>query len=1318
MIDFFRCPVGSYCQFMSAHSSKCVPSKTCSPATNWDYCSQEGGTCTCAGAVRYWYNDLTKAEIVSGADFGGEVICDHDGDGAFETDPRAGRNKKCECCSGPDCPAQPNAFSINDTSLCAGLGDPHYQTFDLKRYKLNDHCQHRLVAIGAPEDCAIHPAGTTTTTTTITTTTTTATTTTVAGVNSSWSNAHAGGWCPDHFEIQVRHAPRAGSSLITGVSTCVPNLGRIEFYQGVDTSRAYRFNGTYIPSLPATLDGHDGAVSLTVLPHQAGGAKFEVHNGTTLVAAVIWNGYYSLQVYMNNVYSQSNTVCGLCGDFDGDGNETETDVVEQYNYWAVGNSTGIRSIFTDPHEHACVPGGGPSGDSEHGGCEDAEGKEAAERWCAVFVDKSGPLGACHDYVDPQEYYDYCVSDVCSGGTGVGCMTLYFYADMCQAAGIPTSLSTIAGINQYSLCSGGKDQWGDGDSGGGGNTGGTNGTSSGGGGNNGGGDGTPGGGGGTPGGGGGDDEWADDDWGDIDTGCDPGCYDACMYCDHGVGKYRNTSLKRIHLEYVGAASPVRVQFHGTTTQMSLTPPDFEEHNIGTGARVSLLVYSNEFWDRILKIWVIPVEIGSATLDAADVEQATTTHIQTDCQAPIRVGEVFGVWKIVKHENTDSCKSDSWSTTSSTTSISTATSTSTVTITSTTTLTTYTTTTTATTSTVTVTTTTTATTSTTTRTTTTTTTTTTTVTATTSTTTVTTTTTTVTTTTTTATTTTKTSTTTTTATTTTITSTTTATNTTTTTIDDLGGVDNGGDPGGSATTTDPLSGIVTGGDKPGDRDDDEFSGILFGGDAGDPRTAVKVDLIIDDQDYATLFPDEANDVDKLVAIFQESVRLVSKPSSIATYNITLRQGSVLLTVYVQAKDVYRFGSYFAKCAFCFAYNTQTLCPRLPTAVCNAGADNSIVTKGAEAASDGEDGGDTLMIIIALLLVVVLVAMVLVIAVMKKKASQNDVDSRDEPEAMNPAFLAQDQNGGRGAHDLEELYAEPTDPAKQSGPADVSTYAVPGPGQERDPGGDQGVYAEPGAGGTAQDASYLTPSGHTDAMYTTATEDSGGIGEDIYTEATEAGGKPTQYAANGMATYAQADNTLAPAMQQAVYATADDSTGGAMGVQQPLYDDANAAQAGAGSATSDYAIAANNNPVANYAIADQVGGGAGPMYATASQAAAAETENEYSIAVQQLNAGTPSLQLSPDGASIRLKSARRTNPLYAQAQMLPRSSEPEIMMQQTYDVADGSQVAPLPEPVGVRTLSYHDATQGAAGAGLEADSAQDAATQDAYLDIEKTL
>lgn len=128
-----------------------------------------------------------------------------------------------------------------------------------------------------------------------------------------------------------------------------------------------------------------------------------------------------LTVRMPRTYSGN--LCGLCGDFNGNPEDDvmpddESDMSQAVRHWKTSS------------EHECVDV--PMNNS---GCNSHnrtlyEGKD----FCARLLDTEGAFQSCHEMVDPQDFYDNCVHDLCFSNQTTLCQILSSYVAVCQEMG--------------------------------------------------------------------------------------------------------------------------------------------------------------------------------------------------------------------------------------------------------------------------------------------------------------------------------------------------------------------------------------------------------------------------------------------------------------------------------------------------------------------------------------------------------------------------------------------------------------------------------------------------------------------------------------------------------------------------------------------------------------------------------------------------------------------------------------------------------------------------------------------------------------------
>ncbi|KAJ8032422.1 IgGFc-binding protein [Holothuria leucospilota] len=154
-----------------------------------------------------------------------------------------------------------------------------------------------------------------------------------------------------------------------------------------------------------------------------GGYDFEILTDFGLKIDIIFGPptiqyYSSVWVFLPSVYEGK--VCGLLGDADGDVN----DEPPKLNADIFGDSykTGLSQ---------CNP-------ADRGECQNGTGiQKSAQNMCYGIMNPLETLGMnCHQFEDPENYYDSCVFDVCVNmlSTEFMCASYKEYADVCRRKG--------------------------------------------------------------------------------------------------------------------------------------------------------------------------------------------------------------------------------------------------------------------------------------------------------------------------------------------------------------------------------------------------------------------------------------------------------------------------------------------------------------------------------------------------------------------------------------------------------------------------------------------------------------------------------------------------------------------------------------------------------------------------------------------------------------------------------------------------------------------------------------------------------------------
>uniref|UniRef100_UPI00398F5435 IgGFc-binding protein-like n=1 Tax=Pristiophorus japonicus TaxID=55135 RepID=UPI00398F5435 len=171
------------------------------------------------------------------------------------------------------------------------------------------------------------------------------------------------------------------------------------------------------------------------LPHRLEEDKLVVYRsggGATLVTdfglRVTYDWRTRITVSLPSTYGGS--VCGLCGNFDGNGGNdltkkggaTATRPAELGQSWQAGTAPGCA--------HECQ---GQCPQCDNAARRRFEGPE----FCGLLRDPAGPFRDCQSHLDPADYFEDCAYDAClyKGQHTVLCQAVGIYAAACQDAGL-------------------------------------------------------------------------------------------------------------------------------------------------------------------------------------------------------------------------------------------------------------------------------------------------------------------------------------------------------------------------------------------------------------------------------------------------------------------------------------------------------------------------------------------------------------------------------------------------------------------------------------------------------------------------------------------------------------------------------------------------------------------------------------------------------------------------------------------------------------------------------------------------------------------
>ncbi|XP_066438453.1 mucin-5AC-like [Eleutherodactylus coqui] len=256
-------------------------------------------------------------------------------------------------------------------ATCAVYGDGHYITFDGKRYNFDGDCEYIL----AQDHCSKGGNGST-------------------------------------FRVVTENIPCG-----TTGTTCSKS---IKVFMG---SYELILTEEHIEVLERGI----GEVAPYKVRHMGIYLVIEADNGLILM----WDKRTSLFIKLSKDFEGK--VCGLCGDYDGNGNNDFTtrslSVVE--DVFEFGNSWKVSPTCPDAKEPKDSCRANPYR------------KSWAQKQCSILNSKV--FSACHAQVDVSKYYDACVEDACACDSGGDCecfcTAVAAYAQACGETGVCVSWRT-------------------------------------------------------------------------------------------------------------------------------------------------------------------------------------------------------------------------------------------------------------------------------------------------------------------------------------------------------------------------------------------------------------------------------------------------------------------------------------------------------------------------------------------------------------------------------------------------------------------------------------------------------------------------------------------------------------------------------------------------------------------------------------------------------------------------------------------------------------------------------------------------------------
>ncbi|XP_017309111.2 IgGFc-binding protein isoform X2 [Ictalurus punctatus] len=298
--------------------------------------------------------------------------------------------KKCSCNSGQvNCtPTKCKASEVCEIQKgvrdcyplsyghCMGSGDPHYLTFDGRRFDFQGTCTYYLSKLVNTSDTSLVP-----------------------------------------FEVLVKNENRGMNKVVSFTKTVEIKVFGYTIIMSKDNYGKVMINNLFV-NLPFEKEG--GQLSIF-----RSGYFGVVKTDFGMNVRFNWDSY--VEITLPSTYS--NLVGGLCGNWNGNLNDDLNFPNKSIttNPTAFGNSWKARN---DPDCSAeCIGQKCPK-------CDAADrNKDVFTKPCSLITDANGPFKTCHSQINPTKFYEDCVYDMCmyGGHSTALCSALTAYTAACQTA---------------------------------------------------------------------------------------------------------------------------------------------------------------------------------------------------------------------------------------------------------------------------------------------------------------------------------------------------------------------------------------------------------------------------------------------------------------------------------------------------------------------------------------------------------------------------------------------------------------------------------------------------------------------------------------------------------------------------------------------------------------------------------------------------------------------------------------------------------------------------------------------------------------------
>ncbi|XP_048357606.1 IgGFc-binding protein-like [Sphaerodactylus townsendi] len=271
-------------------------------------------------------------------------------------------------------PALPSFAPKSRPLTCIGTGDPHYTSFDGRKFDFMGTCIYQMAGV-CSKDPALTP-----------------------------------------FLVTVQNNNR-GSKAVSFTKVVTLEVYNMTISLSQEYPHKIQVNGVFV-DLPFSYENK--------LKVYASGVHGFIKTDFDLRVSFNWNSYAT--VIIPRTYA--NAVCGLCGN----ANQEPKDDFTMKD----GTQAADEIQFADSWKVKDVPGCSAGCHDNCQVCKETEKQTyKSNKYCGVLIRNDGPFRQCHEATDPVSFFDDCVFDTClyKGHHDTLCSAISAYATACQAQGI-------------------------------------------------------------------------------------------------------------------------------------------------------------------------------------------------------------------------------------------------------------------------------------------------------------------------------------------------------------------------------------------------------------------------------------------------------------------------------------------------------------------------------------------------------------------------------------------------------------------------------------------------------------------------------------------------------------------------------------------------------------------------------------------------------------------------------------------------------------------------------------------------------------------